>query len=346
MLKFERNINFERLDKTLRRQPTEDVPLIELGIHPFIKENILGRKIMSVQDDIEFMRGMGYDFIKVQPTIKFELNSIAAETQPGDHQYKNEPDRAWAPEQKGVVTSWEELEKYNWPKPEDIDYSRFEEARKEVPDDMGVIGQYGDIFTVAWELMGFETFAMATYEQPDLVEELFNRVGSLILGMFDTMADMDWVKVLWFSDDIAFSSGTLIHPDTLRAYFFPMVEHIGDLAKIRDIPFIYHTDGVLWDVMDDIINAGAKALHPIEPKSMDIFDVHSRIADKVCICGGIDLDLLARGTTEEVKALTEKHLDQLTKNGYYCAGSSNSITEYVNIDNYKTMNQTVLNFRK
>ena len=44
---------------------------------------------------------------------------------------------------------------------EDIDYSRYEQVKQLLPDSMGVIGQYGDIFTLVWELMGFETFAFA-----------------------------------------------------------------------------------------------------------------------------------------------------------------------------------------
>jgi uroporphyrinogen decarboxylase len=158
------------------------------------------------------------------------------------------------------------------------------------------------------------------------------------------MADMDWVGALWFSDDIAYSSGLMINPKLLRNYFFPLLKHIGQRASEKNLPLIYHSDGVLWDVMDDIIDSGVKALHPIEPKSMDMKEVKDKVGDQLCLCGGIEVDLLARGSTQEVIELVKKWLTEVGVYGGYCAGSSNSVPEYVNVKNYLAMVQTVLQY--
>ncbi len=332
-----RRPDFGRLVTTLFGGRADAIPLIELGVHPVIKEALLGRPILRVEDDIAFMRGMGYDFIKIQPSFEFRLNNrLAPSFAPVA------PDRAWASEHRGVITSWEEFERYPWPTAADIDYGRFEQVRRALPDGMGVIGQYGDIFTVVWEMMGFETFAYAVFEQPDLVRALFERVGDLILGMYDTMASMEWVGALWFSDDIAYTGGTLLKPDFFREHFFPLMRRIGDRARDRGIPFLYHSDGVLWSVMEDIIAVGVNALHPIEPKSMDIRDVQRRYGDRLALCGGIDVDLLTRGTPDAVRTLTRSFIADLGPCGGWCAGSSNSIPEYVPVDNYVAMVETVL----
>lgn len=334
--------DFDGFVKTLFGGRAGFIPLIELGVHPLIKEQILGRPIKTVQDDIEFMRSMGYDFVKIQPIITLELNRTTAEPRDVQAEYRNSPDRAWASENKGLITTWEELEKYPWPTTRDIDYSRLEEARSILPHGMGIIGQYGDIFTNAWELMGFETFAMSTYEQPELVRAIYQKMEELILSMFDTMARMEWVGALWYSDDIAYSTGLMANPEFFREHFFPTLKHIGDLARSRGIPLIYHTDGVLWDVMDDIIGSGVTSLHPIEPKSMDIREVKRRYGDKLCLCGGIEVDLLARGTPGEVSSLVTEYIRDVGQGGGWCAGSSNSIPEYVKVENYLRMVETVL----
>jgi len=330
-----RQPDFERLRKTLFNKKADAVPLIELGIHPIIKEKIIKRPLNSLQDEVNFMRSMGYDYIKIQPVIDLRLGRKAA-TESGAI------DRTWASEHSGVITNWEEFEKYNWPRKENIDYSNLENARNLLPEEMGIIGQYGDIFTSVWEMMGFETFAMAMFEQPDLVEALFEKVGGLILSMFDNMSDMDWVGALWYSDDIAYSSGLMVSPDFLRTHFFPILRHIGDLCQKRSIPFIYHTDGKLWDVLDDIINCGVTALHPIEPKSMDIYELDQKYGSKLCFCGGIEVDLLARGKEFEIKDLVNKYLRDIAVRGGYCIGSSNSIPEYVSLKNYFAMVETIL----
>jgi uroporphyrinogen decarboxylase len=335
-MKHPRQPDFGRLITTLRGGQADAIPMIELGIHPAIKEAILGKPVRTVADEAEFMSLMGYDFVKIQPGITFMLGQ---QVMPGS---LTAIERAWAPEHQGIIQTWEDFERYPWPSVNDISYAQLEEARNGLPEGMGVVGQYGDIFTVAWELMGFETFARAIYEQPDLVAAVLDRVGTLIVSMFETMATMDWVGALWYSDDIAYASGLLMSPRFLRASFFPSLRRMGDYAARRGVPFIYHTDGRLWEVMDDIIQSNVCALHPIEPKAMDIVDVKRRYGSRLCLCGGIDVDLLARGTTDQVRELARKLIATVGPGGGWCAGSSNSVPEYVPVANYSMMVETIL----
>lgn len=332
-----RTPDFGRLRTALLCGQPDAIPVIELGIHPTMKETLLGRPVLSVSDDIEIMSRLGYDFIKIQPRIKFDLQRQVA-VNAGNAS----PDRAWASEHEGVIQTMEDFEKYPWPTPESIDYSGFEEARRLLPDGMGLIGQYGDIFTTAWEMMGFENFAMALYEDPELVDALFEKIGGLILGMFRNMAAMDWVDALWYSDDIAYTGGLMVSPDFLRAKHFPNLAVIGDLARARNIPFLYHSDGVLWDVFNDILAAGVTSQHPIEPKSMEIGELKKAYAGRLALCGNIDVDLLSRGTPEQVRALTLKRIEEIGPGGGYALGSSNSIPEYVRPENYLAMLETAL----
>jgi uroporphyrinogen decarboxylase len=332
----EHNPDFIRFRQTLFNEDAGSVPLIELGIDPSVKSKILGYPFRTIKDDIKFMRSMGYDFIKIQPKFNLPLNR---------QQLDGSPEREWSSEHSGLITNKEEFEKYPWPRVEDIDYSLFEEARTIMPDNMGVIGQYGDIFTNVWEMMGFETFALAIYEDVDLVNLLFERIGTLIISMFENMAEMDWVGVLWYSDDIAYVSGPMINPALLKKYFFPLLKKIGALSRQYHKPFIYHTDGDIRSVMFDIINSGVSALHPIEPKAMDILEIKKSYGDKLCLCGGIEVDMLARGSADEIVNRTKKMIRDIGQGGGYCLGSSNSIPDYVNIDNYKVMIETALKER-
>jgi uroporphyrinogen decarboxylase len=329
--------DFEHFQKTLFNKTNDYIPLIELGIHPDMRKAILGKPAVMVADEIGFMRSLGYDFIKVQPGISIDTaRSVAKNANVA-------ADRSWSSEHDGVVTDWDSFEAYSWVKPRDLDYSRLEEAGKLIPDDMGIIGQYGDIYTTVWEMMGFENFSMKMYEDPDLISAMFKKIGDLILSMFETMASMDFVKVLWYSDDIAYSSGLMVSPDFIRENLFPYLKRIGDLAKKRNIPFIYHSDGVLYDVMPDLIDdIGITSLHPVEPISMDMAELKDRVGDKLCLCGGIDVDQLCRATPDEIRDLTRKFIEIAKGRGGWCAGSSNSIPEYVKPENYLAMIETVL----
>jgi uroporphyrinogen decarboxylase len=321
---------------TLRRGKGTHVPNVELGIHPVIKERFIGRPVATLADDVEFWHKAGYDYIKLQPTVDFNPGKVGA-----DNNLMTSGDgtvvRKWASEGNGVITTPEELRDYVFPRREEIGYERFDAVRGLLPKGMGVCGQYGDIFTMTWEMMGFENFSMAVYETPELVEDLNTRVGEIVVSMFERMAAHPAVDFLWYSDDIAYASGLMVSPALLRKYFFPWLKKVGDLARAAGKPLIYHTDGVLWDVMEEIIACGVDALHPIEPKAMAIADVKRRYGSRLCLIGHVDVDMLSRGTEDEVRAQVRQNIREAGFNGGYCAGSGNSIPEYVKYENYMAM---------
>ncbi len=325
-----------QLIAALRRQPATHIPNVELGIHPTIKARFLGRPVTTLADDVEFWHRTGYDYIKLQPGVDFDPARIAAHRNlmaSGDGTVV----RKWASEGAGIISSRADLERYVFPKPEDLSYERFDQVRSLLPPGMGVIGQYGDIFTMTWEMMGFEAFSMAVFEEPELVEALNLKVGEIVVSMFERMAAHPAVDILWYSDDIAYATGLMVSPTLLRKYFFPWLKRIGELARGSGKPFIYHTDGVLYDVMDDILGCGVDALHPIEPKAMDLAEVKRRYGDRLCLIGHVDVDMLSRGTPEEVREQVRRNIAAAWTGTGYCAGSGNSIPEYVAYDNYMAM---------
>lgn len=339
--------NYERLIKALKRLGEPDrVPLVELGISPKIKEKVLGKKIESLKDEVDFALKTGYDYVKLQPICDFN----PAKIKPKNFSEQKAPVEVegtmkWANEHEGIITNEEDFERFVFPKIESINYERFEKIKTYLPENMTVIGQYGDIFTMVWEMMGFENFSMMLFENPELIEKLFNKLGTIVYSMFEGMAQMDIVKILWYSDDIAYSNALMLSPAVLRQYFFPWLKKIGILAKKYNKPFIYHTDGYLWDVFDDIIACGVDAIHPIEPKAMDIVQVKQKVGDNLCIIGNIDLAYtLTRGTVEEVEIEVKDRLIRVAPGGGYCLGSSNSVPEYVKVENYIAMTETCKKF--
>ena len=335
--------DIEQFKKTLKRGKADYVPICELGIHPLIKEKFLGRPIRSLKDHVDFWHQAGYDYIKLQPQADFNpakigLSAEKSFKEDGTLSYK------WASEGKGIISSAEDFERYVFPETSDFGYADFEEVKKYLPEGLGVIGQYGDIFTMTWEMMGFETFSMALFENPALIDALNERLGNLVLSMFGYFAQSDAVDVLWYSDDIAFTNGLLMSPEVLRQYIFPWIAKIGALARQYNKPLIYHTDGVLYEVMEDIIACGVDALHPIEPKAMKIKEVKERYGDRLCLIGHVDVDLLCRGSKEEVRARVKQNIEEAGYNGGYCVGSGNSIPDYVNFENYMAMIEAAREF--
>ena len=326
--------------KTLRREKVNYIPLAELGVHPKIKELFLAKKIEGLKDEVDFWYKAGYDYIKLQPKADFNPMKIGLDN---NVSYNDDGTifRKWASESNGVISNFADFEKYTFPTTSDFEYTNFEKVKSLLPDGMGVIGQYGDIFTMTWEMMGFESFSIALFENEDLIKNLNDRLGELVLSMFEYFAQSDVVDAIWYSDDIAYTNSLMVSPQVLDKYFLPWLKKIGDLAKRYNKPLIYHTDGILYDVFDKIIECGVDAIHPIEPKAMNIADVKQRYGNKLCLIGNIDVDLLSRGTVNDIRKNVIKNIEEVGKDGGYCVGSGNSIPEYVKLENYIAMIEAV-----
>jgi len=333
--------DFERLKKTLLTEKADRVPLMELIVDEGIMGQFLGRPLITLEDKIDFYRCAGYDYIKLSPII--DMNPAGLTPVGGfRHSEASGQDKArkWGSEGKGIISDWQAYEQFVFPEVRDEQFQIFEEAQRKLPVEMRVIGQYGDIFTFTWEFMGFETFAFALVENPELVAAIFQRLGAIIYELFERMAQFDVVGGLFYSDDIAYHTGLMAAPAVFQQHLFPWMKKIGQLCSRKRMPYIYHSDGKLWEVMEDLLATGITALQPIEPKAWDIVEVKQRYGDRLALIGNVDVDLLARGTVDEVVAETKRLIKALGSGGGYCIGSGNTVPNYADPDNYRAMLET------
>jgi uroporphyrinogen decarboxylase len=338
--------NFGRLKKALICEIPDRVPLLELGIDEEVKCAFLNKEISSLKEEVEFWLSAGYDYvplwgINITPR-KVEFISSHKTT------YKEEmQERGFVDENRGVITNFEEFEKYPWPEIEDSNFIMFEEIKKYLPKDIKVIGILNGIFECVSQAMGLQTFCYSLVDQPELVEKMFEKIGNLQLQILKKMVQFDFLGAIWIADDIAYKTSTIISPENLRKYVFCWYKKFSDLAKSKGLPVLFHSDGNLLSVIDDLIDAGISALHPIEPTAMDIKYLKEKYKKKICLCGNIDLCYtLTRGTKEEIEKEVKERIKEIAPSGGYCLGSANSITNYVPLENFLTMNRTAIKYGK
>lgn len=350
---MERKPDFDRLLTALTCSGEPDrVPLCELGISPEVMSGFLGRPVENFAQIADFYASAGYDYLKVTPMYNWNpegrVPKEGVRSSVGKFSANTDADVEirFAPEGAGVITTMEEFETYPWMDVEDVDFSIFETANSVLPKGMKIIGHQGDIFTQGWMLMGFETFSYALAEQPELVAAVMNKTGEIIYRIFERIAEQENIGALWISDDIAYTEGLMVSPASLREYVFPWFKRIGNIARQKGVPYMYHSDGDLWQVMPDLIDdIGFNALQPIEPKAMDIKELKEKIGDRVCLIGNLDLGYtLTRGTPEEVVEETKQRIRDIAPSGGYCVGSSNTVPYYVPVDNYRAMVEATLKY--
>lgn len=345
---MDRKPDFNRLLKAISCDGELDyVPLAELMIDGQIMSAYMGKPVTCARDVVDFQVAAGYDYANAWPHYNWNPHNLRPKEGIRRSQGKfsqncdDDVEINWLPEGKGVITSLEEFFNYPFASIDSIDYSMFDAYNQYLPHEMKLIAAHGDIFRRVTELLGFETFCYALYEDVELIELMFEKVGGIIYRLFEQALEKPNVGAMWYCDDIAYATGMLISPDVLRKYAFPLYKKLADLAHSKGIPIIYHSDGVLWEVMDDLIDyVGFDALHPIEPKAMDILEVKQKTGGRICLFGNIDVDLLSRGKPEEVAELTKQRIMQVAPGGGFAIGSSNTVPNYCNSENFRAMVET------
>jgi uroporphyrinogen decarboxylase len=335
--------DFRRLRMALMREGVPDrAPVIELFVDPAVQSAFLGKPIESPADEAAFWQAAGYDYAPVFVgllRVAEVLSGDATLTKRSSYSVYTDDDveMSWAAEGRGVITTWKQFERFDWPDGDDLDLTPITAMRRALPESMGLIVVIGKIFTPTWMLMGFGGFADASVEHPDLIAAVFRRIGEIQFRCFERAMQIDGVTGMWMSDDVAYTEGLLVRPEIYREHLWPWYRRMGEACRERDMPFIYHSDGDLTEVLGDIIGCGFNALHPVEPKAMDIRALKQRVGDRLCLLGNVELDRLARGTPDEIRELVRANLQDLAHDGGYCVGSSNSVTNYVRLANYRAM---------
>lgn len=327
--------DFERLRKALLLEGEPDyVPKAELWIDSSIMSKWIKKEVgyppYDCKNVIKFMSKAGYDYAHIVPAYNFKKGEHAAAMS------------------AGIISNWEDFEKYPWPKKEEIDFGPVEKSKEHLPDNMKVIsGSLAGIFEESWLTMGFDTLSISLLENKEFAKAMFDKVGEVILYIFENAASMEHVGALWLSDDIAYKNCTMVSPKLLNEFLFPWYKKIGAACKKNNKPFIYHSDGCLYPVLDDLINCGVNAVHPIEPLGMDISKLKKEYGSKLCLIGNIGLENeLTIGTPKDVDSLVKKRIMEIAPGGGYCCGSSNTIPAYVPFENYKAMVKAIEKYGK
>jgi len=332
--------DYQRLLTTIRCQEPDRVPLAELGMDRPIKEALLGKPVRDTASEVEFWHRAGYDYIYLRPAYEYTgvPGLVAVGTGIAAEASAAQEAESVSSMHQGVIRQLADLEDYPWPDPATVDCAALARAVQYLPAVMGIISGVGGIFTRCWLLMGFEAFSYALADRPELIGALFNRIGAIQCAVLRRVVKMEKVFAIWYGDDLAYTEGLMISARHLRRYLFPWLEELMSIARGAGLPFIMHSDGRLYNILDDLLAMGLNALHPIEPKAMDIVDLKARYGRRLALFGNIDLgSTLVRGSQADVRAEVRQRIKDLAPGGGYAVSSSNSIARYVPIENYNAL---------
>jgi uroporphyrinogen decarboxylase len=193
-------------------------------------------------------------------------------------------------------------------------------------------------FRFTWQLRGaMEKLLLDYMRNPEFALEMHRITTDFCLSAIEMAADAG-ANVVALEGDLAFNTSTLMSPDHYRRFLLPFHKEIVNTAHAKGMKIVKHSDGNLWPIMDELIEAGFDGVHPIQPQSMDIGETKKYLAGKSAVLGNIDCSfLLPFGTQEEVREAVRDTIRIAAPGGGYIISSSNSIHPGCKPENYIAM---------
>jgi len=344
----------QRVIAALNLKKPDRVPFLDAYIDPTIQKTLLGRKTLSVptisettpgwqswgsfeRQDNEFKFRLAYS-ISPEFVEKFRLDGFGIDFLPPLFVKVKYGEQGREFITDGLLTSDKALELMILP--DLTDQSLYEPAKM-------VLEKYGDEYAVYARIrlgvaptllsMGIEDFSYALQNNPTLIEKVLDIYTDWSTELVRHLSKLGFA-FLWAFDDIAYNTGPMFSPSVLRKLFLPRMRKVANNIKV---PWVYHSDGDLTSLLDDLLTLGMNGLHPIQPDVMDIVKLKRDYGDKVCLLGNIDVGLLAKGTSEEVEKEVKERIETITPGGGYIITSGNSIPSYCKPENVLAMIKAV-----
>ncbi|HSF81626.1 MAG TPA: uroporphyrinogen decarboxylase family protein [Anaerolineales bacterium] len=250
----------------------------------------------------------------------------------------------------------EEIEAYPWPDMDDpyrVAHVR-EHARKLAEENQYAILATPWLlfpFERAYALQGMEHFFPNLVTHRDFAVALLRKIAELCKTLMGHFLDElgDYVDIIKIGDDLGMQSGLLISPKMYREILKPIhADYIAFIKSRTNAQVFFHTDGDVFDLVEDLVEIGVDILNPIQTsagKMADLEGLKKRYGKNLSFCGAVDtFRILPYGSPEQVRQEVRRVIDILGPGGGYLVASVHTILDEVPPENILAMVDAVEEF--
>jgi len=248
------------------------------------------------------------------------------------------------------------IENYPWPDMDDpsrVAHVRAEAQKLGEENQYAIIGAPWLLFPLerAFAMQGMEKFMLNLALYPDFAQALLEKIAGLcktLMGHFLEAAgeNLDIIKI---GDDLGTQESLLISPKMYRQILKPIhADYIAFIKERTQAKVFFHTDGDVFDLIDDFIEIGVDILNPIQTsagKMANLEELKKRFGQRICFCGAVDTHhILPNGAPEEVRQEVRRVIEIMAPGGGYMVASVHTMMENVPPENILAMVDAVEEF--
>jgi len=330
----------ERVLTTLKHQQADRVPIAEMWIDRKVVQAI----VPGARDSNDLVEHLGLDMVTVA-TMIYEADEV--EWVDRDHgvfrdrwgalQHLTE-EAIPVPSSPALIELEEDLARYRPPDPAKSPIiEKVRRLRARFPDKaVAVVGESGWAPAV-YLRGGIENLFLDLAERPQFAKDLMS-IGAAYYAELFRLAIAAGADVVFLGDDYSDNRGPMMSPRMFEEIILPHDAAVVAAIKKAGACCIKHTDGDIRKIMDQLIGTGLDALGPLQDvPGMELDRIFERYPGRITVMGNVRVDLLARGTVEEVVAATKRLLSTVSAKGPHIMSSGNTIASCVRPANYVAM---------
>jgi uroporphyrinogen decarboxylase len=142
------------------------------------------------------------------------------------------------------------------------------------------------------------------------------------------------VDAVLFDGDCAYRNGLMVSPRIFRELTHNRTAATVALLRQAGIPYVFHSDGQLDDVIPMLVELDFSAVHGIEALANDLSDIKRRFGRAITLIGNMDITFLGMSSVEQVREATRRMLDIGAPGGRYVAACNTSPEDFIPVENY------------
>jgi uroporphyrinogen decarboxylase len=225
-----------------------------------------------------------------------------------------------------------DLRGFPWPDPSWWDFSALPRmiAEMNAAGPCHVRYRAGSVFEIAWQLMGMDRFLMELAAGSDLpaylMDCILDRLVEVERAALDAAGPL--IDMVYFYDDVATQQSLMLSPEMWRSLIKPRHAQIISLARGRGKRVMYHSDGAIFPLLEELADLGVDAVTPVQTDvpGMEPVQLKRRFGARLSFHGGIDIiTTLSRGTPDQVRREAEERRRVLGESGGYIMASCHHV---------------------
>ena len=256
------------------------------------------------------------------------------------------------------ATTVDVLEKYPWPNMDDpyrVAHVRAQAQALHEQNQYAIMATPWLMFPFerGFEMQGMEKFLMNLAVEPDFAQELLNKNNQLCMRLMSNFLDQcgDLIDIIKIGDDLGTQESLMISPRMYRRMLKPLhAEMIAMIKQKTKAKVFFHTDGDVFDLIEDFIEIGVDVLNPIQTsagKMSNLEELKKRYDKRIVFCGAIDTQkVLPYGTPEAVRQEVKRVINLLGQGGGYMLATVHTVMNEVPAENILAMVDAVEEFGK